>query len=160
MITQDFLQNYLSYKDGELIWKQSVGVMAKKGTIAGTVTDKGYKSICILGKIYKAHRIIFFYHHGYFPKVVDHIDGNKLNNKIENLRAATVAENSRNSKKRNNNKSGIKGVSWDKKSKKWRASCSVNYKQYNLGCFSSLEEAKNVVVQFRTEQHKEFSKHE
>jgi len=159
IITKDFLHDTLAYVDGNLIWKKSIGRLAKKERIAGTITDNGYLNICLLGKIYKLHRIIFFYHYGYFPKVVDHIDGNKLNNKIENLRQASIAENAWNSKKRITNKSGVKGISWDKKSNKWRASCTVNYKQNNLGLFEDIEEAKKVLIQFRNKNHKEFAKH-
>jgi len=159
IITKEFLHDTLDYFEGNLIWKKSIGRLAKKGRIAGTINQNGYLSICLLGKIYKLHRIIFFYHHGYFPKVVDHIDGNKVNNKIENLREASISQNAWNSKIRITNKSGVKGISWDKKANKWRASCTVNYKQNNLGCFEDIEEAKKVIKNFRNLHHKEFSKH-
>lgn len=159
-ITQEFLHEFLQYSDGSLVWKKTVGRLATKNRIAGTLSDSGYLTICVCGKIYKLHRLIFFYHYGYFPKIVDHIDGDKINNRIENLREATISENAWNSKIRVTNKSGIKGISWDKKSNKWRASCMVNYKQNNLGCFDSIDEAKKVLVNFRNKNHKEFSRHQ
>lgn len=159
MLTQSFLHDYFDYVDGCLIWKKTVGKYATKGRVAGTYTNRGYVSIRICGKRYPIHRIIYFYHHGYFPKIVDHIDGNRINNKIENLRSATVSQNAWNSKIRKTNSSGIKGVSWDKRVKKWRASCTVNYKQNNLGYYDSIEDAAKVVSEFRQIHHKEFSRH-
>jgi len=63
--------------------------------------------------------LIFLYHHGYLPKFVDHIDGNKKNNRIENLREATKSQNAMNQKVSTRNTSGIKGVMWHKRDKKW-----------------------------------------
>ena len=68
------------------------------------------------------------YHHGYFPEAVDHIDGDRFNNKIENLREATHVENHYNRKVQKNNKSGSKNVCWHKLINKWSVDLTVNKK--------------------------------
>ena len=73
--------------------------------------------------------------------VIDHIDGDRLNNALSNLRWCTVAQNNQNSRKRKQNKSGFKGVSWHKQVRKWQASIKVNRKSHYLGYFTRLEDA-------------------
>ena len=104
--------------------------------------------------------MIYLMFHNKLPKYVDHIDGNKLNNKIENLREATNAQNSWNAGIRKNNTSGVKGVYWEKKSNCWHAQCFVNYQNHFLGRYKNIEEAKKVVAEFRTKHHGEFAKHQ
>lgn len=88
------------------------------------------------------HRIIMELEgHNIRNKVIDHIDGNPLNNQINNLRLATRHENNMNLKLRKNSKTGYKGVIYISKSKKWRARISFNYKTIHLGCFSNKIDA-------------------
>lgn len=156
ILTQEYLQELFSYKDGELFWKK-----ARKGINIGDKTGgnkKHYKSLVIDGKRYYVHRLIFMYHYGYFPAEIDHIDGNKFNNKIENLRACTRQENAYNTKLRFDNKSKIKGVSWNKALKKWLLQISVNKKRLYLGYFDDLKEAELKAIDFRKKQHQGFAK--
>ena len=90
----------------------------KSGDIAGSLnkTNKYYQ-IRLNYKNYLVHRLIFLYHHNYLPKVIDHIDRNKLNNKIENLREVTHSQNLMNCKSYKNSSSKYKGVTWIKKIK-------------------------------------------
>ena len=97
---------------------------------------------------------------GYFPQEVDHIDGNKTNNKIENLRAATKSQNQHNSKINKNNKSGVKGVCWDKRKNKWKSQVALNKKNYYLGHFDNIEQATTIVNKFRKEKHLQFARFE
>ena len=86
-ITQDKVKELFEYRDGALFWKVSSNNFIQVGQQAGTaINDSGYHIVGINGKTYRLHRIIFMYHHGYFPKNVDHIDGDAKNNKPDNLR--------------------------------------------------------------------------
>lgn len=138
MITQSKLLELFDYCDGQLIRKKNLGKF-KKGTPAGTLRLDGYSQIHLNYKIYKTHQLIFLFHHGYIPPIIDHIDRNPLNNKIENLREVTATQNCANTKKNKNNKSGYRGVSWNKIAKKWAAHISINKKKKYLGFFKTAE---------------------
>jgi hypothetical protein len=137
---QDELHDLLEYKNGDLFWKKRLSNRAPVGSKAGYMR-KGYVNIGIQGKEYPAHSIIFCMFYGYVPKIVDHIDGTRNNNKIENLREATFNENARNCKKHSHNTSGYKGVSWDKNRNKWMAYITINNKFKSLGRFKTKEDA-------------------
>lgn len=154
MISQTELKNLLQYKDGNLYWKVHRKNHLKIGDEAGSLHPTGYKQIGINGKYYKFHRIVYFMFYGYLPKYIDHIDNNPLNNQIENLREATIGQNKQNSKLQKNNTSGIKGVSWDKKSKKWRVNVSKKY----FGLYFDKEVACFVADTMRHYYHKQFAR--
>lgn len=88
-----------------------------------------------------AHRVSWFLFYKYWPKIIDHIDGDKLNNKIDNLREVTHSENIYNSKKRTDNTSGKVGVSFKVDKNKWKAYYNQDGKQIHLGYFETLDEA-------------------
>jgi hypothetical protein len=160
MITQELLDSLFKYMDGKLYWKKITNMSrVKVGDEAGFMSKQGYKCIRIYNKIFKQHRIIFFMHHGFFPEFVDHIDGNKLNNNIDNLRVASRIQNQQNAKIRADNKSGIKGVSWYKKTNTWRAVIKINGKFKHLGLFKDIDDAKNAVVNARNLYHGIFANH-
>lgn len=155
-ISHDYVLSAFDYKDGILIRK--IGRVNEIGQIAGCVhKGTGYIHIKIKKKAYKAHRLIFLYHHGYMPEFVDHIDGNKKNNRIDNLRAATKEENCRNQKIRSTNTSGYKGVKWVKHCKKWQVEVCKNYKQIRIGMYEDLELAGLVAVEATELIHGSFS---
>ncbi len=160
-ITQDYLKELFDYRDGSLYWKKTRAFgKVKKHQKAGTLDVKSNcESINILYKMYLTHRLIYMYHHGYMPKMVDHIDGNRLNNRIENLRAANKVQNGYNSKKYKTNTSGFKGVSWCNTYNKWVSYCNVDGKRKNLGYSISIEDAIQKVKQFREKHHGEFVNH-
>jgi hypothetical protein len=87
---------------------------------------------------------------------VDHIDNNRLNNNINNLRFATFKENSRNSKIRSDNTSGIKGVTFNKKMNKWMAQIQMDGKNKYLGLYEKFEDAINARVKASTKYFGEF----
>jgi len=157
MLTQQQLKNLFEYQDGNLIWKISKGKRGKIGSIAGTITSNGYLSIRVDKKNYKAHRLVYLYHHGYLPNIIDHIDRDKLNNKIENLREATISQNNVNTKIRKDNASGLKGVTWHKASNKWCAQIMVNCKQNHIGLFLDIEDARAAYLQARRKYFGEFA---
>ena len=98
---------------------------------------------CTNGKVFNLslHRLFFYWHHGYLPKLVDHKDINPQNNNIENLRELTDSENKRNSNKKKNCTSKYKGVSWHKRHKKWRVKLRIGLKNIHLGYFDNEDDA-------------------
>jgi hypothetical protein len=132
ILSQEVLHELFEYKDGNLIRK-------KTNSIAGSIDTNGYLITSVLGKKQKNHRIIFLMHYGYLPKIIDHIDRNPANNKIENLRAASRSLNCLNSKINKTNKSGVKNVDFLKSKKKWRVLMQIQKKSYFFGYFSDLE---------------------
>ena len=145
------------YRNGELYWKNCL-YKAYNGKKAGHIHRSGYWRLKINKESYQAHRVIFAMHNGYMPKQIDHIDGNKSNNKIENLREATPSQNGWNRFLQKNNKSGIKGITWRKDCNRWLAQVRVNYKIFYLGLFEDVEKAKIVLSEFRSKHHGNFAK--
>lgn len=157
LISRELILSLFEYKDGRLFNKTSRGPTAA-GTEVASIDAKGYKRTKINSKAYFVHRLVFLMHHGYMPKFIDHIDCNRANNRIENLREATSTQNNHNRKVSTLNKSGVKGVSWCTRPPSWKAQCTINYKQHHLGYFKNLEDAKAAVLKFRTEHHAQFAR--
>ena len=158
-LTKDFLHEAFEYKDGNIYWKLRTFRTRVKGKVAGQRRPDGYMAVGINGKIYKVHRIIFMMHHGCFPQTVDHINGIKDDNRIENLRAATFSENCLNRGLRPDNAAQIKGVRWVQSSKRWRVRVTVNKKRRFLGDFKDVELAELVAIEARDKYHKQFANH-
>lgn len=120
---------------------------ALAGTEAGTVmintsSGKKYRIINHCGKIHRAHRIAWLMHYGKWPEnQIDHINGNGLDNRINNLRDVVHIENGRNQLMPKNNTSGVCGVNWCKQTNKWRAEIIVNGKKKCLGRHDLLSDA-------------------
>lgn len=108
------------------------------GTIAGGVTGGGYIQIRINNKRYMAHRLAWLYEYGEMPaKELDHLDHDKSNNKIINLRSVSHGENDKNRSMYRANTSGINGVWFNKFTNNWMAYISVKNKRFHLGMFST-----------------------
>jgi hypothetical protein len=141
MITQKRVLELFDYRDGQLICKtprKKVNV----GDVSGCARSDGYLLVGIDGKTYRAHRVVWLYHHGYFPENdIDHIDRNPQNNRIQNLREVSRSCNVRNTGNRADNQSGVKGVLWDNENHKWLASIGLSGKKRNLGRFKCFIEA-------------------
>lgn len=159
-ITQELVKKYFDYKDGFLYWKE-LNVHNRKtkiGDRAGYLSkNTGRYRLTVNAKAYITSRIIFLYHHGYVPEEVDHIDRNSLNDRIENLREATRAENNRNTCSRKNSSSQYLGVSFKTKKYKyiskttqeliiypisrWYARIQYDKIQKEIGTFKTEKEA-------------------
>ena len=154
-ITQELLHELFTLReDGELVRKVSTARRVKIGDIAGTIHHAtGYRRIRVNGKQYRAHRLIWFMVHGKFPvNMLDHINGNKLDNRISNLREATHQENMQNkTKARLDNKSGFLGVSLNKG--RFRANIKLNGKLKYLGLFDTPKEAHEAYLKAKREHH-------
>lgn len=149
------VKELFEYSDNSLTWKINKG-LAKKGDKA-RINNMGYKIVKFDGISYLEHRILWALHKGSQPDIIDHIDGDTLNNNIENLREATHSQNMRNSKLYKNNKSGIKGVYWDSEKRKWKATLRYNGKENYLGRFDDLSKAEKVVQEARIKYHNQYA---
>lgn len=144
MLTQKELKETLRYDEetGKFFWKIKLSPTGLPGSVAGSVYSDGYRVISIRCVRYKAHRLVFLYVHGYFPENnLDHINRIKDDNRLSNLREVSAVCNARNCGNPKNNSSGVKGVYYSKKDKKWCASIKINgYVKY-IGCFHDFSNA-------------------
>lgn len=163
MITQEYLKSRLSYDPdtGVFTWKVKPGFgrttkswnTRYSGTVAGTVhkVDKSddlcYIFINLLDIPRRAHRLAWLYVYGEDAPLLDHIDGNGLNNRISNLRPLSGSDNIRKGKISKKNTSGFKGVSYRKDTNRWTARCKVGKMYKSLGSFDTKEEAFKVYSQ-------------
>ena len=110
---------------------------------AGAMWNGKYWRIMVSGVLYRVHRLVWCLSHGTDPgsKMLDHINGNGLDNRIENLRLANHSQNASNRRKQSKNTSGTVGVVWHKSCKKWQAQIEVRQKNIHLGLFSSKPDA-------------------
>jgi len=155
MITQKQILNLFDYKDGYLYYKNTISKQYCDIPV-GYKIGNGYWQVNLNGEKLYLHRLVFLMHYGFLPKYVDHIDRNPLNNKIENLRAATQSQNMMNSIVRKNNLCGIKGVFYSEIRKKWVSKISIQGKSYWLGSFATKEDAGEAYKRKAKELHKDF----
>ena len=139
------------YKDGCLYWKKHRKNWVKVGQAAGLKTPKRYVDVRVDSKMMRAHRIIFAMHNGYFPEMVDHINGIKTDNRIENLRACTRSQNAQNKTKTKETRNTFV------KDGRYGVALMVNKKQIHIGYFDSQEEANVAAKKARKEHFGEFA---
>lgn len=161
-LTQSRLKEYLRYESesGLFFWNVDKGINALEGKRAGTIRPNGYIQIWFDGKGYLAHRLAWLYVHGEFPPAqIDHINGQKSDNRLANLRSASGSQNQANVAKNNRNKCGFKGVYLHKASGLYQARISVPMKgkQRSLGYFKSPELAHQAYVRAASEVYGEFA---
>lgn len=158
-IDREKILSLLEYRDGGLYWKVNKAKRSKYRDLAGCLGTRGYRVIGINGRNYFAHRLIYVMHHGPIPEnmLVDHIDRDVSNNRIENLRLATNAQNTYNSAIYNSNTSGCKGVCFVGHDNIWIAYIMVNRKRIHLGRFKTKEQASIAYQQASQKHHGEFA---
>lgn len=156
-LTISALKERLSYspETGEWVWLVRENGMMEIGQRAGD-NSKKYTFIKVFRKKYAAHRLAWFYMTGEWPEYIDHIDGDKKNNKWSNLRKATKSQNNSNVNKRIDNKSGFKGVI-KTKTGNFRAYISKEGQRYNLGTYKRKENAALAYNFAAIELHGEFA---
>lgn len=148
------------YRDGQLFWKEPTNPSKTPiGSLAGTVSKRGYVHIQYNRKIYKAHQLVYLMFYGKFCALLDHINGVLVDNRVENLRPATVQQNQKNAVRRVDNSSGVKNVSWHKRIGKWGVQLCLNKKIRHFGYYADLELAELVAIEARTKFHGEFVCH-
>jgi hypothetical protein len=156
--SQEYLHTLFDYKDGK-IYKKLNRSNAKIGEEAGWIGNRGYKVVGLNYKDVLVHKIIFIMHHGYAPKYIDHINGNRIDNKIENLREATISQNGCNQKLSTRNKTGCKNVSWNKARQKWVVRIVFDSGKLKQWYVSDFEFAELLAYEAREKYHKEFACH-
>lgn len=160
-ITQARLKEVLRYSAivGVFEWRVA-GRKIRPGYLAGGVVGTGYVRITIDRVPYPAHQLAWLYMTGEWPpERIDHRDGDRSNNAFTNLRLATDAQNSWNSKKKASNRSGVKGVFFCNTTKKWVATFDMNGKVAYRKSFSALEDARAGIRGAREKLQGEFANH-
>lgn len=142
MISKEYLHERFEYRDGELYWKVVYSNRLKVGQLAGDKDGRGYRRIMIGKQHYKMHRLIWIMFFGDIPEdmVIDHVDQDKDNNRLENLRLCTKSQNNTNRR--------ATGVTFDKGRNRWRAQASVDDTTKFLGRYKTKEEAEAVYQAF------------
>ena len=125
---------------------------------AGAPHNMGYRQIMVDKQNYLAHRLAWFMYYGEWPlRLIDHINGNKTDNRISNLRLADHSQNAASRPLGKTNTSGIKGVSWNAAKRKWQASISVNNRTIYLGRFDEIEDAAQAYKRAALSRQGEFA---
>jgi hypothetical protein len=159
MLTRDYVKSILNYDPdtGEFTWKISPKFNVNIGDKAGG-NHNGYCRVSIKNKKYLTHRLAWLYVYGEFPDThLDHINGDRGDCRISNLRKANYITNGYNRARPKNNTSGIKGVVWDKSANKWKVSIGVNGNKVYIGLFEDIELAELVATEARRKYHGEFA---
>lgn len=160
MISHEELKRHLSYdpETGVFTRKISNTASVTVGDEAGTMCT-GYLRIMVCGKRYLAHRLAWFYMTGKPANcLIDHINGDRTDNRFSNLRLANRSQNGMNRNIQRNNKSGYPGACWHKNLCKWTVSFKKNKKQVHVGCFDDLDEAISASMMARAENFGEFAR--
>lgn len=143
---------------GEFAWKIKIGPRCKVGAALGRVRYDGYLDTQIAGRKYLLHRLAWLYVTGGWPKIqIDHKDGNRANNRFENLREATASQNSCNRQLSSENCSGFKGVYWHAANRKWCAQIKVAGRRKFLGSFATIHLACDAYAEAARSMHGEFA---
>ena len=166
-LTAEYVRSILDYdpETGIFVWKDRTELTPCNrarivGKVAGCVSNRGYIQIKINLVAYQAHRLAWLIVFGKWPdKELDHINTNRVDNRIVNLREAGDDNQAHNQTKRKTNTSGHKGVTWCKKLKKWNAQISVNYKKMNLGYYDNILDAAKAYENAAKELHGKFARY-
>lgn len=153
-ISQKAIKYRLSYNPdtGIFIWSNPPKHgRVKKGDIAGSISKRGYRVIRIDGELYYSHRLAWVYVNGSLNGIIDHMNGDKLDNRILNLRDVSQFENQQNHKTKIKKNGLPEGVI--KHNRRFIARIRVNNKLHHLGCFSSQGEASRAYEQARDKLH-------
>jgi hypothetical protein len=157
MITQKELKARLDYDPctGFFYWRTTIMRTDLLGKKAGCLHPvQGYIEIGIGNRLYKAHRLVWLYIHGYFPKKdIDHINRDRADNRLANLREVPRYQNAQNQTLRKTSKTGFMGVSFNTQKQKYIAQITVNKKKKYLGQYDCPKEAHQAYCEAKTKYH-------
>lgn len=159
-LSQEYLRDVLHYdrETGTFTWKKNTGKKRLVGKVAGSKSED-YWEIGLLGRRYKAHRLAWFYVHGVWPQSdIDHINLDKLDNRFDNFREATRAQNNINTHPVTKSSSVRRGVCWHSQASKWRAYITVRSRQISLGLFDDVTEAVATRVAAESKYYGEYAR--
>ena len=143
ILTQSRLKELLNYNpDTGIFTRKEPRRGVKVGSVLGSLHNCGYLFATVNREFFYLHRLAWIYMHGKHPiDMIDHINGDKTDNRIKNLRQASNSQNQQNSTTNKRNTSGVKGVSWYARDSKWYAYIQVKNKTLNLGTYFKIEDA-------------------
>lgn len=146
--SQERLNELFEYRDGKLYNKTNRANNARMGMESGGKTADGYIAVRIAGKLHRTHRLIWIMHNGDIPekKFIDHRNGIRDDNRIENLRVVNHQQN-------HFNRTKAKGYSWQKSIQKWRAYLTVDGERKHLGYFVKEEDARKAYLVAKEKYH-------
>ncbi len=159
-LTLEQVREFLEYDpvSGLFKWRKRTSNRISVGDVAGVKAGNGYIYIALHDRRLLAHRVAWFYVTGKWPEEqLDHINRDRADNRLVNLRPASQSQNSCNGVLRSTNKSGYRGVSWEKRKKKWQARIVKDRKQYLLGYFATKESAYDAYLEAASRLHGEFA---
>lgn len=164
MLCHERVRDLFAYDaaDGRLVWRKKISPFSSVpvGAVAGTLmTDSGYRCVRIDRTGFYEHRLIWFWHYGAWPTPeIDHINGQRSDNRIENLRVATRYQNARNTKHHRSNKTGARGVIFIRATGLYRASIGVDGRVIQIGHFKTLDAASSAYREAQALHHGEFQR--
>lgn len=153
------LKEYFEYQDGKIFWKKAKGSRGIVGERFGSYGGRYWHGM-FEGKMYKEHQIVFYLQYGFIPDNIDHINGDCLDNRIENLREASSVENGRNAKLRKDSKTGYKNVIFDRERNMYRVEFKHRKKTVFMKRFDDLELACLVADEYRSKFHGNFARNQ
>lgn len=162
MLKFEHVNELLEYEPetGVLRWIKSPNKRVAIGSKAGSISSFGYIKLKIDKKEYFAHRIAWLLYYKEWPSgQIDHIDNNRKNNAISNLRDCTASQNQRNQKRRKSNSTGIKGVYWDANLNKWKVQVRGDGRIQYGGHYKSIQAAELAAIELRNRLHGEYANH-
>ena len=154
----ELAHSLFEYRDGALYWKADVARNVKAGDRVAKNSNAPRLRVCYDGKFHTIHRIIFAMNYGYYPEVVDHINGDGRDNRLENLRAADMRTNAQNRKRHSMNTTGAKNVGFKSAQNKYRVTITRNNGTTMDKLFKHFDIACTVAELARFKYHGEFAR--